>query len=240
MNLNPEKVFGSDELDGFNRFERFRIRFVSFGFYSLIRLIGSTLRFEVENQDLMDSALSGGRLPIYCFWHDRIIPSTYFFRNKKIIVMTSRSFDGECIARTIISLGYGASRGSSSRGGVGALIDMIRLMKAGYPCAFTVDGPRGPRYEAKAGPCLLAKKTGNPLIPFSVEVEKWWSVGSWDRLQVPRPFSKAKLIFGNPISVDSNATDEDIEAARENLQSELLRLVERGAKWRSESSGNTD
>lgn len=232
MALNSEKVFGSEELDGYNRFDRLKIRLISLAFTSLIRLIGFTLRFEIENQDVTDGALSGGRQPIYCFWHDRIIPSTYFFRNRKIIVMTSRSFDGECIARTIVSLGYGASRGSSSRGGVGALIDMIKFMKAGYPCAFTVDGPRGPRYEAKSGPCLLAKKTGNPLIPFSVEVERFWTVGSWDRLQVPRPFSKAKLIYGNPIAVDPNATDDDIESVREELQSELLRLVEKGREWR--------
>lgn len=232
MALNSEKVFGSEGLDGYNRFDRLKIRFISLGFNSLIRLIGLTLRFEIENHEVTNVALSGGRLPIYCFWHDRIIPSTYFFRNKRIIVMTSRSFDGECIARTIISLGYGASRGSSSRGGVGALIDMIKFMKDGYPCAFTVDGPRGPRYEVKSGPCLLAKKTGNPLIPFLVEVERFWTVGSWDRLQVPRPFSKAKLIYGNPISVEPNATDDDIESAREELQSELLRLVEKGRQWR--------
>lgn len=232
MALNSEKVFGSEELDGYNRFDRLKIRLISIAFTFLIRLMGSTLRVEIENREGVDAALSDGRVPIYCLWHDRIFSSIYLLRDRKIIVMVSRSFDGECIAGTIANLGFGAARGSSSRGGVGALIDMIKFMKDGYPCAFTVDGPRGPRYEAKSGPCLLAKKTGNPLIPFSVEVERFWTVGSWDRLQVPRPFSKAKLIFGNPISVEANATDDDIESVREELQSELLRLVEKGREWR--------
>jgi lysophospholipid acyltransferase (LPLAT)-like uncharacterized protein len=233
MALNPDKVFGDAAFGEYGLLDRLKIRIISRVFNTLIRVIGCTLRFEVENEEGVEEALVDGRLPIYCFWHDRIVASTYYFRNRDIIVMTSQSFDGECIARTIVGLGYGAARGSSSRGGVGALIEMIRFMKDGYPCAFTIDGPRGPRYEAKPGPCILAKKTGNPLIPFSIETESFWSLKSWDRLQIPKPFSKARLIFGAPIFLKSDATDDEIEEARMELQSDLLDLVRAGEDWRA-------
>jgi lysophospholipid acyltransferase (LPLAT)-like uncharacterized protein len=94
--------------------------------------------------------------------------ATYFWQRRAIVVMTSRSFDGEYIARFIQRFGYGAARGSSSRGATGAVVEMVRLMRAGCATAFTIDGPRGPRYVAKMGAVLLAKKTGNPILPFTV------------------------------------------------------------------------
>jgi hypothetical protein len=237
MALNLEKVFGSEALGEYTFIERLKIRLISRAFITVIGLIGRTLRFEIEDQSLVDESLQGGKLPIYCFWHERILASTYFFRNRKIIVMTSQSFDGECIARTIINFGYGAARGSSSWGGGGALIDMIKFMKEGFPGAFTVDGPRGPRYEAKPGPCILAKKTGNPLVPFVIEAESCWKTRSWDRLQIPKPFSRARMIYGKPIFVMQDATDDEIETARLELQNELMRLVDEGHRWKE---GRTD
>ena len=237
MALNLEKVFGNEALGEYSFIERLKIRLISRAFITVIGLIGRTLRFQIQDQSRVDESLQGGKLPIYCFWHDRILASTYFFRNQKIIVMTSQSFDGECIARTIINFGYGAARGSSSRGGVGALIDMIKFMKEGFPGAFTIDGPRGPRYEAKSGPCILAKKTGNPLVPFVIEVESCWKTRSWDLLQIPKPFSRAKMIYGKPIFVTQDATDDEIETARMELQNELMRLVDEGHRWKE---GRTD
>ena len=110
-------------------------------------------------------------------------------------MITSQSFDGEYIARFIQRFGYGAVRGSSTRGGVGALVEMIRLMKKGLPAGFSVDGPKGPLYFAKTGAILLAKKTGNPVMPFSVETKNHWTIKSWDKLQIPKPFSKAKVFI---------------------------------------------
>lgn len=232
MSLKLEKVFGNDALSEYGFLDRMKIRLISRAFTTVVGAIGLTLKFEVEGEDDVLKSLEDGGIPIYCFWHDRILSSTYFFRDKKIIVMTSQSFDGECIARTIVNFGYGASRGSSSRGGVGALIEMIKFMKEGFPGAFTVDGPRGPRYEAKAGPCILAKKTGNPLIPFVIETEGFWQTRSWDRLQIPKPFSKAKVIFGKPITVSSESSDDEIEQKRLELQTSLLELVDQGQRWR--------
>ena len=126
-------------------------------------------------------------------------------------MITSQSFDGEYIARFIQRFGYGAVRGSSTRGGVGALARMIRLMKKGLPAGFTVDGPKGPKYVAKSGPVLLAKKTGNPVMPFSVETRKHWTIKSWDNLQIPKPFTRARVFIAEPVYVEKEAGDEEIE-----------------------------
>ena len=147
--------------------------------------------------------------------------------------MTSRSFDGEYIARFLTRFGFGAIRGSSSRGGVRGLVEMIRLMREGVPMAFTVDGPRGPRYEAKSGPVMLAKKTGNPILPFVIECSSYWQIKSWDRLQIPRPFARAKVIYAEPIFVPEDGDDEGV---RLKLQTALDDLVERGARWRENLS----
>jgi len=136
------------------------------------------------------------------------------------------------IARFIQRFGYGAVRGSSTRGGVGALVEMIRLMKKGLPMAFSVDGPRGPKYVAKTGAVLLAKKTGNPLMPFVVETEKFWTINNWDNLQIPKPFTRAKIFIAEPIYVGADASEAKIENKRLELQRKLDEAVELGKQWR--------
>ena len=170
------------------------------------------------------------------FWHNRIFTATHYFRNRGIVVITSQSFDGEYIARFIQRFGYGAVRGSSTRGGVGALVEMIRLSKKGLPMGFSIDGPKGPKYVAKSGACLLAKKTGNPILPFIVETEKYWEVKSWDRLQIPKPFSRAKVFIAEPIYVAKDADENEIENKREELQRKLDELVKLGKQWRESIS----
>jgi lysophospholipid acyltransferase (LPLAT)-like uncharacterized protein len=135
--------------------------------------------------------------------------------------MTSRSFDGEYIARFIQRFGYGASRGSSSRGGVGALVEMVRLMRAGRPTGFAIDGPRGPRHEAKLGAVLLAKKTGAPLLPFTINPAHYYAAPSWDRFQIPLPFSRARVRIAAPIYVPADADDDLLNAKRAELQRAL-------------------
>lgn len=225
-------VYKIAPLSNYSLKERIMIRLADRAFYLLIRIIGSTIRYEIEGWENFEAIEKMGKVPIYSFWHNRIFAGTYFFRHRGIVVITSQSMDGEYIARFIRRLGYGAIRGSSTRGGVGALIEMIRCMKQGLPMAFTVDGPKGPRYEAKSGPVLLAKKTGNPMMPFIVETEKFYSVKSWDRLQIPKPFTRAKMIIAQPIYVEKTAGDSEIENKRLELQMSLDELVKRGERWR--------
>lgn len=200
-------------------------------FYLLILSIGRTIRFETEGWANFYAIENAGKIPIYSFWHDRIFASTYFFRHRGIAVITSQSKDGEYIARFIQRLGYGAIRGSSTRGGVGALVEMIRSMRQGVPMAFTVDGPKGPRYKAKSGAVLLAKKTGNPIMPFVVELQRFWTVKSWDKLQIPAPFTRARLTIGEPIYVGPDSTDEDVQLKLAELQASLDTMVAERVRW---------
>lgn len=229
---NIAEVYKFAALSGYSRRERFLIRSIDRIFYRLISLIGKTIRFEVEGWENFQKIEREGKIPIYAFWHNRIFLAAYYFRNRGIVVITSQSFDGEYIARFIQRFGYGAVRGSSTRGGVGALVEMIRLMRAGLPMGFTVDGPKGPVNVAKTGAVLLAKKTMNPVMAFIVEAEKFWTVNSWDKLQIPKPFTKAKVFIAEPIYVAKEAEEVEIENKRRELQTKLDELVRLGKQWR--------
>ena len=202
--------------------ERFLIRAADLAFFFLIKLIGSTVRWQLEGWENWEAANRDGHIPIYTFWHNRVFLSTYFWRQRRIVVMTSQSFDGEYIARFIQRFGYGAARGSSTRGAVGAVIEMTRLMRAGCPTAFTIDGPKGPRYIAKMGAVLLAKKTGQPILPFTISTGRFWEAKkSWDGFQVPYPFSRARVMIAPPIFVPADADEKTLNAKRDELQQAL-------------------
>lgn len=221
------------DLSDYSLTERLKIRAADLLFYLLINLIGMTARFEVVGWENHDKAEENGGLPIYCFWHDRIFLTTYWWRQRQIVVMTSRSFDGEYIARFIQRFGYGAVRGSSTRGGVGAIVEMVRLMRAGCTTAFTIDGPKGPRYVAKMGSVLLAKKTGHPIVPVTMALERFWQVPSWDLFQVPKPFTKARVYVAPPIYVSSGADENELNAKRDELQAVLDDLNRQTDDWRA-------
>ena len=226
---NTARAYSFADLSAHSFTDRWLIRAADLAFFILIKLIGSTVRFEIEGWGNWEAASRHGKIPIYTFWHNRVFLSTYFWQRRRIVVMTSRSFDGEYIARFIQRFGYGAARGSSTRGATGAIVEMIRLMKAGFPTAFTIDGPKGPRYVAKMGAVLLAKKTGNPILPFTIAAEKYWEAEkSWDKSQVPKPFSRAHVLIAPPIYVPANADEALLNAKRDELQNSLDELNLRG------------
>jgi len=226
------KLFSFADLSAYTLRQRFTIKSADIAFYSLIRSIGSTVRFEVEGNEHLESIRAAGRVPIYATWHDRIFLGTYYLQRQGIVFLTSQSFDGEYIARFLQRFGYGVIRGSSTRGGARGLVQMVRELKRGVPMGFTVDGPKGPRYVAKPGPVLLAKKAGEPILPFIVEPAKFNTVNSWDKLHLPRPFTRAKVVFGAPIYVPGNASDDMLGQKLAELQSSLDELSSRGRHWR--------
>jgi lysophospholipid acyltransferase (LPLAT)-like uncharacterized protein len=212
--------------------KRLLIRAAGVAFFLLIKLMGRTIRWQVEGWGNWEAANADGRVPIYAFWHNRIFLATYFFQKRRIVVMTSQSFDGEYIARFIQRFGYGAARGSSTRGAVGAIVEMTRLVRAGSPAGFSIDGPKGPRYVAKMGAVLLAKKTGQPILPFTITTERFWEAKrSWDGFQVPLPFSRARLEIAPPIYVSADTNDDGLEAKRDELQASLDQINAQGEVW---------
>ncbi|MBM3817947.1 MAG: DUF374 domain-containing protein [Acidimicrobiia bacterium] len=195
--------------------------------YPLINALGRTLRWRVDGMQHLDAIRAAGRQPVMAFWHGRILPATFYFRRRGIVVITSENFDGEWIARIIERFGYGTARGSTTRGGLKAMKQLVRDMEEGKPAGFTVDGPRGPARAAQPGAIWLAKATGNPVLPFHLEASRHWSLGSWDRTQIPKPFSTVALAIGEPIPVAADATDEEIERARLELEQRLRALEEK-------------
>ena len=194
----------------------------------VIEALGATYHWREAGTEHLRKLEREGRQPIFAFWHGRVLAATLYFRDRGIIVITSENFDGEWIARIIRKFGYGTARGSTSRGGVRALIQLKRDMANGSPAAFTVDGPRGPARVAQPGVIWLAGATGNPIVPFHIESSSYWTVNSWDRHQVPKPGSDVAIAIGPPIEVGT--TDEaTVESTRANLE-EVLGTLERQAK----------
>jgi len=224
------------DLSDYSFKDRLLIRAADLVFYLLIKFIGSTARFEVIGWENHDKAVENGGLPIYVFWHDRIFLTTYWWRKRRTVVMTSRSFDGEYIARFIQRFGYGAVRGSSTRGGVGAIVEMARLMRAGCTTAFTIDGPKGPRYVAKMGAVILAKKSGQPIMPVTMALDRYWTTPRWDQFQIPKPFTRARVYVAPPIYVAADADEAELAAKRDELQQTLDDLNHQSEQWRKSLS----
>lgn len=195
-------------------------------------LIGITLRWEVFGWENWEAARKLGKGLIYTFWHREIFSATWFWRRRGIVVMTSQNFDGEIIAKVILRQGYGAARGSSSRGSTRALVEMIRCLRRGSDVAFTIDGPRGPRFVAKGGSVLLAHSTGAAILCFHVALRKAHVFEkSWDQFQIPHLFSRAAVFIAPPIVVDQNADAAESERAQANVQAALDQLRSQGDEW---------
>jgi lysophospholipid acyltransferase (LPLAT)-like uncharacterized protein len=161
---------------------------------------------------------------IYVFWHRCILPATWYFRRRGFGVLISQHFDGEWITQIAERLGYIAYRGSSRRGGREALAELTEAVAAGCPIVFTVDGPRGPRFRAKAGPIYLARATGAPIYAFHVAMRSAWEFNSWDRMQIPKPGSLVRGVWTGPIWVPPSAGSDELEQMRIKVEEELNRL----------------
>jgi len=197
--------------------------------YPLIAALCWTYRWRVEGADHYDRITASGQQPILALWHGRILPGLHYFRNRGVVVITSQNFDGEWIARILHRFGFGTARGSTSRGGARALVQMRRDLLAGKPAAFTVDGPRGPARVVQPGLAFLAGATGHPILPYHIESSRHWTLRSWDRTQIPKPFSTVALVIGAPIAVegtDDRTLERTVAEVGEALRSLEQRALE--------------
>ena len=217
-----------------SRFQRAQIAAIAGLGYPLINALGHTLRWRTEGLHHFESIRASGRQPVMGFWHGRILPATFYFRRRGIVVITSENFDGEWIARIIERFGYGTARGSTSRGARKAMLQLVKDMKAGLPAGFTLDGPRGPARVAQPGAVWLASATGNPLLPFHLEASSHWSLRSWDKTQIPKPFSTIALVVGEPMEIERDAPADALERARVEVERKLTALEQRALALLSE------
>jgi lysophospholipid acyltransferase (LPLAT)-like uncharacterized protein len=202
--------------------QRIALALITFVGTLIVRLIGPTLRYTVSIEE-GGPAAAYTRPMIYVFWHRCVIPALYWYRGNDIAVMTSSSFDGEYIARIIEKFGYRAVRGSSTRGGVRALLGMHTEIEAGRSVAFTIDGPQGPRYVAKPGAVLLARNVKLPVTAFHCAVERAWVLNSWDRFMIPKPFSRVVLRVSRVVEVAPDAEGSVLEERHQQMQAALDR-----------------
>jgi lysophospholipid acyltransferase (LPLAT)-like uncharacterized protein len=231
MRDNKNSIYLRGSLEAFPFRKKVLIFIADYLFYFLISIIGKTLRIELANGNKLDELNSRQETPILTLWHNDIFCGTYLFRNRGIAVITSQSADGEYIARFLTRFGFGAIRGSSSRGGVRALVEAIKWAKQGISIAFTLDGPRGPRHIAKPGAVTLASKVGQPILPFVTVPKRKIELKTWDRLIIPLPFTKVALIFGEPIRVGAGAAEAELREKLAQLQKAMEDLTLGGERY---------
>jgi lysophospholipid acyltransferase (LPLAT)-like uncharacterized protein len=191
----------------------------------LLWAVGLTWRFEVIAVDGVIPVRFGQKAgpEIYCFWHQCVLPCTIYFRRSHAVILISRSFDGELITRILRMFGFDAVRGSSSRSAREGLLGLAHVIEAGRTAIFTADGPRGPIYLTKMGPIKLAQMTGAPIGCFHLEPEHAWTMRSWDRFLVPKPFTRIVVSWGPWTWVPSDRPAEEFEGKREELNAAIER-----------------
>lgn len=228
-----------------SRSDRLKTAAGAFCAYPLIAALCRTYRWRIEGAEHYDAVTGAGQQPILALWHGRILPGLHYFRNRGVVVITSQNFDGEWIAGILHKFGFGTARGSTSRGGARALVQLRRDLAGGRPAAFTVDGPRGPARVVQPGVVFLAGATGQPVLPYHIESSRYWTVKSWDRTQIPKPFSTVALAIGEPIAVegtDGATLDRkvaEVAAALEQLEQRARdMLVSRTRRSRREPAPN--
>jgi hypothetical protein len=193
----------------------------------LLRLLGMTLRIRaVGKSALLPTRENRDGAIIYVPWHSRLLLGVYMYRGLGINAMSSQSRDGEILSRSIEWMGFTATRGSSSRGAVGALKTQAALLEEGTDIIITPDGPKGPAMKAKMGVLHLAKLSGAKIVPCNWSCSSSKELNSWDRLRIPMPFSKCVMHFGEPISVSADCSKKEMQQKLDELQTQMDRLVE--------------
>jgi len=210
-----------------SRPKRMKILLASAGGSLLMRSLGVTLRLHAHPHKAVAKHRRDGGGLIFAMFHGPHFPVLWSYRNHGLCVITSRSADGEILTRIMTSFGYTAVRGSSSRGGTRALVDLARLVSAGRDTGIAVDGPRGPRLIVKPGVVLLAKLTNCMIIPIGSSLDRYWQINSWDRYRIPKPGARALVVCGDPIDVPADADDDLIEHLRGQLEHRMIELQNR-------------
>jgi lysophospholipid acyltransferase (LPLAT)-like uncharacterized protein len=215
-----------------SRWRRMQIPVIAWAAYWLIRLLGPTLRVEIVGVHNAIQIRSEGEPGIGAFWHRCILPAVWIWRNRGIVVLNTVNFDGQWTRRVIERLGFGTAQGSSSRGAIEGLAAMAQSLEAGHHVGFTIDGPRGPRYVAKPGPVILARRTGRPISVFHIGIESAHTFQkSWDLFQVPYPFSRAVMIVAPAIRVPTSADSDMMKSKQDEMQAALERVRDVADSW---------
>lgn len=209
-------------------FQRLGARVIFF----MEHILMATLRFQWEDRSDMFGALSGTPA-IFCIWHNRLALSMFIFRkyvrkrqpSRRLAALVSASKDGAFLASVLEKFGVQPVRGSSSRRGPQALLELTTWVQRGYDLAITPDGPRGPRYVVQEGVMALAQLTGAPIVPVVYRASSKIAFNSWDGFQVPLPFARCRVNFGEAVRVPRDASESEREALRQQLQQAMMAIT---------------
>ncbi len=198
-----------------------RAKSLSLGGRLLMKSLGSSLRMTAQTRESVACLRPQGKGLIFAMWHGPHFPVLWAYRNHGMNVISSHSRDGQILTDILKGAGYQVVRGSSSRGGISAMIELTRQVETGSDAAIAVDGPRGPNRVTKPGIIRLAKLTGSPIVPVGAAVDRYWEFRSWDQYRLPKPFAKAFVVTGDPMWVPSDAVGDQLEAFRVQLDQSL-------------------
>ena len=204
---------------------RWRDHLAACAIHCTVRACSLSWRLRLSDSEAALKAIAEGPV-IFCLWHNRLAIAMTVFQQfvqrdhpaRKIACLVSASRDGAILSRALEKFGATAVRGSSSRRGGQAMVELIRLAKAGHDIAITPDGPRGPRNEVQPGIITLAQLTGHPIIPCKGNIAWRRELNSWDRFQIPIPYTHCDIQFGEPFTVQRKLNEADHEAASAELQ----------------------
>lgn len=215
-----------------SRWRQMQVPIVAWLVYGALRVIGPTLRVEIVGVHNAAQFRDHSEPAIGAFWHRCIFPAVWIWRKRGIVVLNTVNFDGQWTRRVIERLGFGTAQGSSTRGAIEGLAAMAKNLEEGRHVALTIDGPRGPRYVAKPGAVILARRTGRPISVFHVGV-KWGRTlrKSWDRLRIPYPFSPVVMFVAPPIRMPADADSQVVRAAQAEVQAALERVRDVAESW---------
>jgi len=191
---------------------------------ALILLLGKTWKIKVIGQEKVDKIRNQGNRVCYALWHGRLLALTYTHRNQGVRILISQHRDGEFISRIVANLGYSPARGSSTRGGMKAVLEMVKDSKD-HDLAITPDGPRGPRHQVQPGAAYITSRTGLALIPISCSAYPAWVLKSWDRFMIPKPFSQVVVMIADPIPASPAADEEELQKKSFLLEWTLVELT---------------
>lgn len=214
-----------------------RTRILPFAAWLVVSLWSRSLRVVSVNRSGMENPGARGNRYIYAFWHGDLFLLLHTYRNSGVLIPVSESSDGDIMAGVLRRFGFGVVRGSSSRNGHKALIRMMCGARKGGTIGVAVDGPRGPLHQAKRGAVYLAGRTGIPVVPVAAAARRFWILNStWEKLMLPRPFTKGVVVFGAPVIVNG-ASEEAIESGRKALDNSLRSLSEKARELAAEKAG---
>jgi len=192
-----------------------------------LRILGRTWRFKVVNGGFIRELRANKQGFIFSLWHGQLLPLLWFHRHEGALVLISEHRDGELVARAAESLGYGLIRGSTTRGADRALISIGRELQAGREVAITPDGPRGPAHKFAPGALIAAQRADSFIVPTAAVADRAWSLRSWDRFMIPKPFARVTVAYGTPTKVlgaTPRAAAEEGERF-ENLMADTVRTA---------------